>query len=52
MDVQAAVFSCVEEAWRDEEAEGHRDDEVDGLAAGLGHLSADRGFQLLQSLGG
>ena len=30
VDVEAAEFGGVEEAWGDEEAEGNGDDEVDG----------------------
>lgn len=38
MDVEAAVFGGVDEAGRDEEAEGDGDDEVDGVTVWFGHL--------------
>jgi hypothetical protein len=38
VDVEAAVFGGVDEAWGDKEAEGDGDDQVDGFAVGVGHL--------------
>ncbi len=43
MNVEPAVFGSVDKTGRDEQAERDGDDQVDGLAAGLGHLSAVRG---------
>ena len=39
MDVETAVFGGVDEAGRDEEAEGDGDYKINGVAVWFGHLS-------------
>ena len=38
MDIEAAVFGSVDEAWGDEKPERDGDDQVDGVAVRCGHL--------------
>lgn len=38
MYVEAAVLGGVDESWRDEEAKGDGNDQVDEVTGGFGHL--------------